>query len=50
MEHKAWVWRRKSSEKTNATNGKPDLLLAGNEQEVIKFIFTIFCFTIWLKC
>ncbi|XP_010932033.3 filament-like plant protein 7 [Elaeis guineensis] len=35
MEHKTWLWRRKSLEKTITTNGKSDLLMK-NQQEKAK--------------
>lgn len=33
MDHKTWLWKRKSSEKIITTNEKSDISLTGNEQE-----------------
>lgn len=34
MDHKPWLWRKKSSEKTIIATDKLDLSLKGNEAEV----------------
>lgn len=34
MDHKPWLWRKKSSEKTIIATDKLDLPLKGNEAEV----------------
>lgn len=34
MEQRAWLWKKKSSEKTIVANGKDDLQLKGNAEEV----------------
>lgn len=34
MDQRAWLWKKKSSEKTIVANGKADLQLKGDEEEV----------------
>lgn len=40
MDHKTWLWKKKSSEKSIITTDKLDLSMRGNEEEVnYLFIF-----------